>query len=314
MSGQKLPAKFNRFRPQAVYSLIAGLLLLSIVWIGSPKTGASQQPNTGSVKPRPVSSPATSDPLISLSAQEAKPVSLENTLAQGPAKGRSNNSKSEDSKSDYKSKRSNASQSQPGSRSVPEISAADETAVISFVKEHHTQLADVLQSLKSRHAQAYARAIADLNRTRERLEQLQNRDEARYERELEMWKTKSRIQLLVVRIKMNPEDAALRHEFKSLVGRQVEQHKEQLLSERQRIEQRLAKIDEQLEKLSENSDQLIERQMKQWLASGDFALRKQAAKGRNPQLKSSQSQQAKFKTKKSATVPVRTETKKDAEP
>ena len=62
---------------------------------------------------------------------------------------------------------------------------------------------------------------------------MRRHDEARYQRDLAAWQLKSRIQLLVARIKMSPGDEKLRAELKEAVTEQIAQQREQLIAELQ---------------------------------------------------------------------------------
>lgn len=165
-----------------------------------------------------------------------------------------------------------------------EFSPEEETVVQKFVATNHPELEPVLGSLKKKHAREYAKAINDLSQTHAKLEQVRKHDKQRYQRDLEAWQLKSRIQLLVARIQLSPNDEKLRAELKTAVTEQVTQQREQLKAERERLAQRIEKLDAQLEKLSGDSTVQVEQRMKQWLASaekqrGSNALKKKGANG-----------------------------------
>lgn len=165
-----------------------------------------------------------------------------------------------------------------------DFSPEEETVVQKFVATNHPELEPVLGSLKKKHAREYAKAINDLSQTHSKLEQVRRHDKQRYQRDLEAWQLKSRIQLLVARLQMSPNDEKLRAELKTAVTEQVTQHREQLKAERERLAQRLEKLDAQIEKLSGDSTVQVEQRMKQWLASaekqrGSNAQKKKGASG-----------------------------------
>src|SRR4030042_5681788 len=85
-----------------------------------------------------------------------------------------------------------------------------EAAAMAFVRRHHPQHATLLAHLKKAEAREYQRAVGTLFRASEHLAQVQERNPEQYERDLETWKLKSRIQLLVAQIRMAPEDETLR--------------------------------------------------------------------------------------------------------
>ena len=78
-----------------------------------------------------------------------------------------------------------------------------EAAAITFVRQHHAELVDLLNQLKETKPAEYQAAIRELFQTSERLAQLREQDPQRYELELDAWKTKSRIRLLAARSTMS---------------------------------------------------------------------------------------------------------------
>src|SRR5262249_30009921 len=132
--------------------------------------------------------------------------------------------------------------------------------------QHHPELVEVLNQLQERHAREYRKAVQELFRISEKLAQVRERDMGKYERELEAWKAKSRIQLLAVRLKMNPDDSALRSELKDALTKQNEISRQRLQEERKHTAARLQKLDEQLARTAAgDSDQKVEKQIEQLL-------------------------------------------------
>ena len=84
----------------------------------------------------------------------------------------------------------------PGGWVTPER----EAAVMTFVKQHHAELAELLVQLKASNSKEYEQAIRELFRTSERLAQIQERDMPQYELELKHWQVQSRVQLLSARV------------------------------------------------------------------------------------------------------------------
>src|ERR1700719_964914 len=78
-----------------------------------------------------------------------------------------------------------------------------EAAAITFVRQHHAELVDLLNQLKESKPAEYQAAIRELFQTSERLAPLSEQAPPRYELELEAWKVKSRIQLLAARSTMS---------------------------------------------------------------------------------------------------------------
>jgi hypothetical protein len=136
-----------------------------------------------------------------------------------------------------------------------------EAAALTFVKEHHPELAELLVHLKERHQREYYKAIADLFRVSERLAQTQERDVSRYDHDLKIWKVRSRIELLAAQLRMSPKDEAIRHQLKDSLREQLELQQLRLKSEREKLASRLEKLDSQIENLSDGVDETVERQL-----------------------------------------------------
>jgi hypothetical protein len=171
--------------------------------------------------------------------------------------------------------------SDSGRRAKPkhcrQVTAQEEEAVLQFLRRHHAELADLLEHLRSSGPSDYQKAVRDLGKARERLEQIQRRDRQRYELELENWVLQSKIQLLVARLAMNNE-AALREQLRSLLGQRVEVRLRLLLRERERQLERLQKIDEQVDRYTDGRAEIIEKEF-QFLTSSSKRL-KQRRSGR----------------------------------
>lgn len=135
------------------------------------------------------------------------------------------------------------------------ITAAREAAALTFAREHHPELADLLDRLKDQNQPQYEKAVRQLFQTSERLARVRERSSPEtYQLELEAWKLESRIQLLAARMTMS-DDPTLQRDLKAALLKRVEVRLELLRAERQRIAERLEKLDEQI--------QQIERQLEQ---------------------------------------------------
>ncbi|MGY8768142.1 MAG: hypothetical protein ACKVH8_06905 [Pirellulales bacterium] len=140
------------------------------------------------------------------------------------------------------------------------MTAEREAAALTFVRQYHPQLEELLISLKERGNRGYSSAIRDLFKTSERLAATKERNEEQYEYQLSGWKLKSRLQLLSVQIQMNPKDKKLRAELKSVLTQQVDLQLEHLQSEYKKTALRATKMKEQVDQLAKNRDALINKQ------------------------------------------------------
>jgi hypothetical protein len=147
-----------------------------------------------------------------------------------------------------------------------EVTAEQEKAVLRFLRQHHTELAELIEHLKSGSLPDYQKAVRDLWRAQERLMQVKQRDGKRYELELEAWLVQSKIQLLVARLTMK-EDDALREELRSLLGQRVDLRLRLLLGERDKQIERLRKIEEQVERLNAKRSEMVEKEFQSLTSS-----------------------------------------------
>jgi hypothetical protein len=145
------------------------------------------------------------------------------------------------------------------SKGMPGLTPEREEAVLAFVRKHHPELADLLQSLRDGENKAYAQALRDLFRVTERLAQVHERDPMAYELELSAWKTKSRVQLLAARVKMSPSDN-LRRQLKEALREEIGMRRAVLSHERERMSERLQRLETQIETIDLDREKMVERQ------------------------------------------------------
>ncbi len=153
--------------------------------------------------------------------------------------------------------------SKPGnSKALPGITPEREAAVMTFVKQHHPELAELLVHLKENTPKEYDRAVRDLFRTSERLAQVQERDSLTYDLELKLWKARSRAQLLAARLQMANSDE-LQKQLRATLNEEYDMRLQLLQRDRERLTERVRNLAEQFDKLSQRRDEEIEKQMKQ---------------------------------------------------
>jgi hypothetical protein len=82
----------------------------------------------------------------------------------------------------------------------------NETEVLAFVRENHAELADVLGVLKSKDPVEFHKAIAELGQVSRNLAAMKIRNPKRFEVELDVWKTRSRVELLAAQLAGSPSE------------------------------------------------------------------------------------------------------------
>jgi hypothetical protein len=143
--------------------------------------------------------------------------------------------------------------------SVTKFETIEESA-IEFVTQHHSELVSLLQLLKSMKEKEYDSTIREINKVQRRLESILKRDQELFGIELDVWKTQSKIDLLLARaISQNklPDSESL----KKLVKKQSEIQRKRLRHERNGLLERQKQIKEALEKLETNEDDRVEQQV-----------------------------------------------------
>ncbi len=150
---------------------------------------------------------------------------------------------------------------------LPGFTPQREAAALSFVREHHAELALLLGHLKGVKLKEYERAIRELFRSSERLAQIKDRDEDRYKIELQVWKLDSRIRLMAARLSMTPGDESLQEDLRAAFLRKTDLQLQRLELDRARAEARQRRLEASIEKLTEARERLADRSVKQLLMS-----------------------------------------------
>lgn len=148
----------------------------------------------------------------------------------------------------------------PAREPATALSAERDLAARKFADEHHPELGKLLKQLRENAPKEFSEAIAELDRTRDRLDKLRERQPDRYEAELQEWKLTSRIRLILARMAMN-EDPQLEAELRSMVRERQELRLQLLRAERDRIEKRLEKIRSTLAEHEADPDEAVEREL-----------------------------------------------------
>jgi hypothetical protein len=135
-----------------------------------------------------------------------------------------------------------------------------EVVAKAFAEEHHPELASLLRTLEKMHPQAYQAAVRDVARAADRLNALKERDDERYARELEVWKTRSRVHVVSAEYRVSP-GAALESSLRQLMQDELQAKRELLAFDRERAEKRLEQLDRELRELDEKGSAMIDRQI-----------------------------------------------------
>lgn len=135
-----------------------------------------------------------------------------------------------------------------------------EAAVLNFVQRNHAELADLLAVLKTSQPDEYERALREIFRATERMNQIQERDPLQYELEVAAWTAQSRVQLLAAKLKMNESDDLIRQLRDGLKAQNAAKIA-LLRHERQKAADRMSKIDADIARYESGQDSLIDQQL-----------------------------------------------------
>ena len=137
-----------------------------------------------------------------------------------------------------------------------------EAAALTFVQQHHPELTRLLEHLKNKSSVEYARAIRDLFQTSERLAKVRERDTQRYELELQLWKTKSRSDLLAARLQVK-ESPKLRDQLQQALADKEDAQIRLLELERDRLAERLKALEANIQARNAGKQESVEQRLKQ---------------------------------------------------
>lgn len=135
--------------------------------------------------------------------------------------------------------------SKPDRTPPPRLSAEQEQRALEFAKEHHPELAELLQHLRKRSRSGFAGGIREVHHSVMRLDRLKEKQPARYDFELQNWKLDSEIRLLTARWSMS-QDPELEARIRELLRERQQVRMDKLKSERDRLAQRLSQLDAEI--------------------------------------------------------------------
>jgi hypothetical protein len=161
----------------------------------------------------------------------------------------------------------------------PPMTSEREVIALRFAREHHPELAQLLDQLKTKNSRQYTAAIRDLYKSADRIERLRTRHPERYEAELLIWQLDSQIRLLAARL-ASSADSGLDAELRELIARRQALLLKQLEEDRAKVMTRLDRLNESIDELRSHGDALVER---------EFDRLKENARARNGQPRGSSS-------------------------
>jgi len=178
-----------------------------------------------------------------------------------------------------------------------ELSSADVAATMAFVRKHHRDLVPLLKKLESSNRREYLAAIQEVDKTRRRLDRLEEKQPELSLIQLDTWKVDSRIRLLIARLAMRDDVASVspteRETLADLLRERRAVRKRMLEYQHAQFRERLARLERQIEQNSNPDEASIEREV-------DSILRRAASERK----KVSGGQESKKKSAAERVVPV----------
>jgi hypothetical protein len=153
--------------------------------------------------------------------------------------------------------------------------AEREKAALEFVRENHAELADLLELLKAMKPDQYRKAIAELWQTSRALANLKKNDERRYAAALDVWKARSRTELLAAQLAGAP-GAARESQLKAALENQMAAELRQHRLDRELMQERMRKLDALIERLETKRDDLVESRLQTLMKKAERARRVEA--------------------------------------
>jgi hypothetical protein len=180
-----------------------------------------------------------------------------------------------------------------------------EAAVLTFVQRNHAELAELLALLKSMQPEEYERAVREIFRATERMEQIYDRDPLQYELEVAAWTAQSRVQLLAAKLKMESSDELLK-QLRAALTTQNDAKLALLKHEHQKFADRAEKLQNDIIRFESDREEVINKQMK--------LLTRAAAEGRPAKANAKNSFSAKNPIKQNKKNATATESKPASSP
>lgn len=147
------------------------------------------------------------------------------------------------------------------------VGADKEKAALTFATEHHAELADLLRNLKRSNRGAYDKGVHQLYRDSERLARTRTNNPARYDLEVELWKTESRIRLTAARTMMDESRESLKKDLRDLIAHREEVKLRILKHARERTSLQLSKIDADIASAETGREARIDKELESLLKS-----------------------------------------------
>jgi len=177
---------------------------------------------------------------------------------------------------------------------VTKLSVDQEDRALKFAGKHHPELAKLLERLRGTSPSGFARGIREVHLAVQRLERFREKQPARFEAELENWKTASEIRLLTAKWAMS-QNAGLEKQIRALLRVRQQSRLDRLREDRTKLAARLQQLDDQI---GMGTEELEVDLVKEWDRLAKQATASAKAQRRSRKKKSTAKEKSKPATKK----------------
>ena len=152
------------------------------------------------------------------------------------------------------------------------VSPEDQQSAMAFVREHHPELAHLLEQLQKSRPEEFRVAIRQIVPQTQAILRLREKSPSRYTTQLAIWKRDSEIRLLMARWARNP-DPQLESQIKNLILQRQQSRQTELETEQKRIQEQLRKVNEQLQPFTADPQSRVDTEWQQLSKQAAAAVR-----------------------------------------
>lgn len=128
---------------------------------------------------------------------------------------------------------------------LTKLTIEEENDALKFARDHHPELAKLLEQLKRKSKTGFARGTREVHATVLRLNRIREKQPARFDAELASWKTDSEIRLLTARWAIS-KNSNLEEQIQELLRKRQQAKIDRMKAERDKLAERLQQLDNQI--------------------------------------------------------------------
>lgn len=155
----------------------------------------------------------------------------------------------------------NARAQEPPAKATPTATSQAEAEALAFVREHHPELATVVEALEPKNPAEYRKAIGELSLVARALAPLRERNPKRYAVALADWKARSRVELLAAKLGSSPSEEKL-SELRLAIEAKVDSDVARQRFELEQAEAAAKRARSALDRLEGHRDEIIEARLR----------------------------------------------------